>query len=243
MRIIKLNATGSTNDYLKALHKEVFLEDEVFVLAHHQESGKGQFGSQWYSEEGKSLTCSLFKRYSGLDIKNQFTINWAVAIAVFNALSLLKISNLSMKWPNDIMAGSKNLGGILIENQVQTTRIGSSVIGLGLNVSNQMFPNLAQATSISEVTFIAYSVEEVFEVIARNLLYQLNRIPNTDPSMLRLEYESLLFKKDKVSVFETPSEGKFNGIIRGVSSQGELKIEKEDETTQLFQLKEIKLHY
>jgi BirA family biotin operon repressor/biotin-[acetyl-CoA-carboxylase] ligase len=56
-------------------------------------------------------------------------------------------------------------------------------------------------------------------------------------------YEINLFRKEKVSVFETPEGSQLNGIIKGVSDSGELLVETENNPLQKFQLKEVKLIY
>ena len=56
MKIIKLNATTSTNDYLKQLSKETRVEDFTAVWAENQTAGRGQRGAVFLSEPFKSLT-------------------------------------------------------------------------------------------------------------------------------------------------------------------------------------------
>ena len=60
MHIIKLNATHSTNSYLKELCSNKRLNDYTVVVAETQTSGRGQMGTHWDSETGKNLTASVF---------------------------------------------------------------------------------------------------------------------------------------------------------------------------------------
>ena len=66
----------------------------------------------------------------------------------FNYVKSLKIPDLKIKWPNDIMSQSKKMAGILIENKIKQGQIVSSVIGIGLNVNQETFNQLPQATSM-----------------------------------------------------------------------------------------------
>jgi len=62
MQLIKLNATDSTNNYLKQLILERTLDDFSVVLAKHQTNGRGQRGASWLSEKGKNLAFSVLRR-------------------------------------------------------------------------------------------------------------------------------------------------------------------------------------
>jgi BirA family biotin operon repressor/biotin-[acetyl-CoA-carboxylase] ligase len=56
-------------------------------------------------------------------------------------------------------------------------------------------------------------------------------------------YENNLFRKERISVFETSEGSQINGIIKGVSDSGELLVETESNPLQKLQLKEVKLIY
>ena len=72
-------------------------------------------------------------------------------------------------------------------------------------------------------------------------MIQLKKIEKVDMVLLKKEYESFLFRKEMISVFEDLSGNRFNGIIQGVSAQGQLVIESETNAIKTFQPKEIKL--
>ncbi|MGC1515529.1 MAG: biotin--[acetyl-CoA-carboxylase] ligase, partial [Maribacter sp.] len=61
MQIIKLNATQSTNSYLKSVEAKSALEDFTVVIAKNQTLGRGQQQTVWESEGGKNLTFSVLK--------------------------------------------------------------------------------------------------------------------------------------------------------------------------------------
>ncbi len=60
MKIIKVDAIGSTNSFLKAQIKESQLDNFTVVVTENQTKGKGQQGASWESEAGKNLTFSVF---------------------------------------------------------------------------------------------------------------------------------------------------------------------------------------
>ncbi|WP_034261381.1 biotin--[acetyl-CoA-carboxylase] ligase [Altibacter lentus] len=241
MKIIKLSAIDSTNSYLKELSKDHAVEDGLVVVATRQTHGRGQMGSQWLSQPSKSLTFSMFKRLDGLPAKESATLLFAVSLAIKVALERFEIPTLSIKWPNDIMSYDKKIGGILIENQVQGSNIAGSIIGVGLNVNNEALSELPQASSLHLITGKRYDLDTVLTAVAAEIQLQLQQVATSPSEKIQEAYETNMFRKGKVSVFEDAFSNRFNGIIVGVTAQGKLKISMEDDLVQEFGLKEIKL--
>lgn len=243
MKIIKLDAIDSTNDYLKALYKKVDFDDMILVVAKDQTKGRGQVGSKWHSEIGKSLNFSILKRFSELEIAHQFAINCAVSLGIKKGLEQIGINTIKIKWPNDILADDKKLCGILIENQLQARNIVSSIIGVGINVNNHSFPNLPKASSMLLIKKKEFDLDRVLQVVSDSISSELKRVEDRDFEDLKTEYEQHLFKKDIISVFENSKNERFNGIIRGISGTGELCLEMENESYKYFNLKDLQLLY
>lgn len=243
MNIIKLNAIDSTNSYLKQLAKQTQLPDETVVITQKQLSGRGQIGNVWLSREGQSLTISIFKEFKGLLVERQFIISMAVSLGIFEALNCLNIPNISIKWPNDILSAKNKIGGILIENVLEGSYVKNSVIGIGLNVNENSFPNLPKASSLKLETGKTFDLEEVLQKTTNSIFKKLRNISEKEFLEIKHIYESKLFQKETISVFETPEGFRFNGIIKGVSEIGELLVETENTASQKFQMKEVKLIY
>lgn len=241
MKIIKLSAIDSTNTYLKELSKKVALEDGTVVITNSQTEGRGQMGSGWQSKTGLSLTFSVFKRFSELGISDQSSINFAASLGLKKALQKLQVPEVDIKWPNDIMSYQKKLCGVLVENQLQGDKILTSVIGVGLNVNETEFQELPLATSMKLVSGNTFILDEVLQIVSEAILNELSCIDNSEVSSVKERYESDLFRKDKVSTFQTPDGNCFNGIIRGVSNAGELLLEIEDESVKNYEVKQIKM--
>lgn len=243
MRTIKISAIGSTNDYLKELIKNTEVEDGTIVHTKHQTHGKGQRGAHWFFEIGKSLAFSVFMKFSSWPVQDQFYINFAVSMGVKIGLESMGIPKVAIKWPNDILSDGKKVCGILVENQFQSMHISSSVIGIGVNVNNTSFTRFPHASSLLLNTGIRYNPEEVMHAISQSVVKQLKKLDTSTKEALKQEYESYLFRKDEVVVFEDTLDRKFQGIIEGVTEQGLLCVRKKDRSLQHFQLKEIKLLY
>jgi len=243
MEIIKLNATNSTNTYLKNLLKEKQVKDLSCIWALSQTQGRGQQGAKWISEPGKNLTFSVLKKFENLPSEYHFLLNMEVSLAIFRALKKLYIPDLALKWANDILSSKKKICGILIENTLHKEQISSSIIGIGLNVNQVFFNDLPNVSSLQKIMGHPFELEEVLLLICQELEVSLKSLSPTRFETMLDEYHTYLFRKDKPSTFEYPNGERFMGYIRGVSHNGQLQVEQEDALMSSFSLKEIKLLY
>ncbi|MET6991910.1 biotin--[acetyl-CoA-carboxylase] ligase [Sediminicola arcticus] len=246
MYIIKLNATESTNVYLKELFAEVALNDFTVVVANEQSKGRGQMGTVWESEPGKNLTFSVLKRFDDFMVSQQFMINVMVSMALYKHLKKLQIPDLSVKWPNDILSGHHKIAGILIENILSGDKIQSSVIGIGLNVNQMHFNNLPNVSSIKLILGKNMDLDELLSSILKSMQETFAVLNAKDPSIVNTileNYKSVLFRKDKPSTFRNENDELFMGFITDVSAEGKIIVTLEDDVKKEFGLKEIKLLY
>lgn len=240
MKIIKPNAIDSTNNFIKELSKNSFLENYTVVLTQNQTNGRGQQENLWFSEPFKNLTFSVFLRDLGLEITNQKYLNFAISLAVFEVLKSQKIPNLSIKWPNDILSGNKKICGILIENTIRKKLISISIIGIGLNVNQEIFEEtLKKVTSLKNITNIEFNLDDLFFEIVTKIKENIKLLSTKKFDILEQSYCAFLFKINTKSMFKKPNQEFFMGIIRGISSSGNILIELEDETIKEFGVKEI----
>ena len=219
------------------------IADGTVVISEDQQKGRGQMGNAWLSRKGQSLTFSIFKRFKGVSAEKQFAISMATSLAITEALNGMGIPKMTIKWPNDILSGNKKVAGILIENVLEGAYVKHSIIGIGINVNEVVFPNLPQASSLHLETGIQFQLEAVFDSVLKVLLQQLKTLSTEGYSQLRDKYESKMFRKEAISVFENTEGVRFNGKIKGISEIGELLIETETGALQKFRLKEVKLIY
>lgn len=242
MNIIKLNATESTNTYLKTLAREKNIPDGTIVVADNQSQGRGQRENNWHSTAEGSLTFSIFKRFDDLTADNHFKISMAVSIAIARLLESIAVPKVRLKWSNDIMSGNKKLGGILVENSLLRNKIKSTVIGIGMNVNIDSFPNLPQAGSIRLSTGKNFDRNDLFQKMTKECLFQLNQVEEKSFLEWKEIYENYLFRINQVSVFEDhQTANRFTGIIRGISMDGQLLVEKEDGIQKQVGVKELRL--
>jgi len=242
MKLVKLDAIDSTNEFLKVLSLQKDVDNFTVVSAENQTHGKGQMGSVWSTESGKNLIMSVLIKDCVAEISQLFQLNIAVSLSVIEALKELQIPNLSIKWPNDIMSDAKKIGGILIENTIKSDGTIQSIVGLGLNVNQTKFENLPRATSLALLCNDFFDKELLLVSIVENLKSKTRHL-NTNAAAFKKNYENWLFKKGVPMPFENQSGIRFMGIIQGTNATGKLEILLENDSIVDFDIKEVQMLY
>jgi BirA family biotin operon repressor/biotin-[acetyl-CoA-carboxylase] ligase len=243
MKLIKLSAIDSTNDFLKELSKNETLENFTTVVAEQQLKGKGQMGSSWVTEKGKNLIMSTLIKDVVTNVDQVFHLNVAVSIAIIQVLETLNIPSLSIKWPNDIMSDGKKIAGILIENRFKSNTTIESVVGIGLNVNQKDYSSLPKASSMSIVANIEFDIDLILEEFIAKIQANCNYISKNATEKLWTIYLENLFKKGLLMSFEDQHKSVFNGTILGVTHEGKLEVAHQDKTIHYYGIKEITLLY
>jgi BirA family biotin operon repressor/biotin-[acetyl-CoA-carboxylase] ligase len=242
MKLIKLDAIDSTNDYLKALSNTNVHDNFTVVTAENQTKGRGQMGAVWNSEVGKNLIMSVLIKDFLVDINKIFNLNIAVSLAVIAALKQNNIPDLSIKWPNDILSANKKIGGILIENCIKSDGTILSIVGLGLNINQTNFENLPQAASLASITQREFDKEILLREIVSTMEEKVEESKH-NPVALRQKFIDTLFKKGVPMPFSNQKNERFMGIIQGVSQTGKLEILLENDSLTEFDIREIQMLY
>ena len=242
MKLIKLDAIDSTNEFLKGLANKQVLENFTVVSAENQTKGKGQMGAVWASEGSKNLTMSVLVKDFLSAIDQLFNLNIVVSLAVIEVLEAVNIPNLSVKWPNDIMSYNKKIGGILIENSIKSDGTIVSVVGLGLNVNQTNFENLPKASSLAVVSGKEFNKELLLISICKAIENKI-ALWNSSPISFWEKYTKNLFKNGVPMPFSDGNNKNFMGIIQGVSAIGKLQVMLEDDSIAEFDIKEIQMLY
>jgi BirA family biotin operon repressor/biotin-[acetyl-CoA-carboxylase] ligase len=242
MKLIKLDAIDSTNEFLKGLSNKQEVQNFTVVTAETQLKGKGQMGAKWDSESGKNLIMSVLVANFLFEIEDVFNLNVVVSLAVINVLEAYGIPELSIKWPNDIMSANKKIGGILIENSIKGDGTITSVVGLGLNINQIQFENLPRASSLAVICNSNFDKDEIlFQIVTK--LEEMIALYNENATSIWEDYSKNLFKIGVPTAFSVENNQNFMGIITGVSSIGKLQIQLEDDSICEYNLKEVQMLY
>ena len=242
MKLIKLDAIDSTNEFLKALSSNQTLENFTVVTAENQLKGRGQMGAVWNSEPSKNLIMSVLISDFISNVDQIFTINLVVSVSIIQALEDFSIPELSIKWPNDIMSYNKKVGGILIENTIKSNGSINSIVGLGLNVNQMNFENLPNASSLALICNCTFKKEEILLKIIERLKKNIKNW-NQNAALIASEYANKLFKKGIPMTFAGRHQDNFIGIIKAITPNGKLEIILQDGSVSEFDIKEIQMLY
>ncbi len=204
-----------------------------------QIAGKGRRGRQWISPQGQNIYGSFLWRFS--DASNLNGLSLAIGVGVIRALKKQGVSNLGLKWANDIYSDGKKLGGILIEVTTHSDGSASAVVGFGLNL--QLPSNIEAITQpYTDLQTIAPDMKLERNALIAHLLNEL--LPIT--AMFEKqgwaaylnewrEYDCLVGKAATLFI----GSQQIQGIVQGIDENGLLKLLREDGELQTFASGEV----
>lgn len=220
--------TDSTNADAMRLGEEG-AEHGTLVVANHQNKGRGRRGRVWQSPVGTTISMSfLVKPEIAPGKASMLTLVMALAVAkgIEEACDL----STAIKWPNDILVNGKKVCGILTEMKAEMDYIHGVIIGVGINVNVESFPEDLQSMATSLILEKGRKVSraEVIERVAENFEEYYEKFMETeDLSLLRDLYEERLISKGKAVKVLDP-QGEYTGISKGITDTGELVVETQD---------------
>ena len=221
---IELPTVDSTNNYAMGLVREAMAQHGTAVFAHEQTKGKGQRNRQWTSEKNQNIALSLLLEPKQINQPGLFLLSMTIAIAVYEFLEEFAPGEIKIKWPNDIYWRDRKAAGILIENIWQGNEWKYSIAGIGINVNQEDFGELAsKAVSLKQIT--GKDFEPV--VLAKQLCAQIEKqleVSSHDPTVIISIYRNLLYKLNQ-TVKLKKSNRVFEAIIKDVTANGQLVVE------------------
>ena len=142
-RVVAVPELDSTN--AEALRLAAAGEPEgLVVVTDAQTSGRGRLGRAWWAEPGTSLLASWLLRPT-LEPERLPLLSLVAGVAAARAASAAGGVEVRLKWPNDLLLDGRKLGGILSESDGR----GAVVVGLGVNVRQDVFPDDIRETATS----------------------------------------------------------------------------------------------
>ena len=223
--ICYFDVTDSTNTQAKSLG-EGDAPNGTLVVAGKQESGRGRRGRSFESPAGTGIFMTLLLRPE-IEPQNASMLTLVSALAVAKGIEHMVDLPVQIKWPNDIVINGKKVCGILTEMSAQMDYVNYIVIGIGINVGNEEFPEEIKdvATSIylesGKHVNRAMLIEKIWEEFED--YYELYE-KTQDLSSLVKEYDSYLVNRgQKVRVLD--SKEPYEGKAMGITDRGELIVD------------------
>ena len=212
--------TGSTNADLLSRGGA---EGQVLV-AESQTAGRGRMGRTWVSSAGASLTFSVLLRPVTVPAARRGWLPLLTGVAVAVAVRDVSGVPAMLKWPNDVLAGSRKLAGILAEQSGDVV-----VVGIGVNVATPadalpVSPGGLPATSLL-VEGAAVSREALLAAILRELERRYPAFRDSSGAAgLAAEYRAWCATLGRQVRVELPGGGTLPGVAEDIDADGRLLV-------------------
>ena len=192
--------------------------------ADEQTAGRGRGGHTWHSAPGKGLYVSaLVSPHLAAGAATRIPL--ATGLAVQAAVREVTALELDIRWPNDLMFGSRKCGGILVESALDAEMLRYVVIGIGINVDHTSFPQelVSLATSLRLQSGRPLAREPLLAALLRCLDAELNGLSEPPARLLeRFAAASTWVSGKRVTIGE---DGGYTGTTRGLDADGFLRVE------------------
>lgn len=212
---------SSTNTMAK---QNCDMPDGTLFVADSQTNGRGRLGREWISPHGKDIFMSiLLKPKIPIDKTAQITL--AAGLGVCRALSEFCGIKAKIKWPNDIVTGTKKLCGIITELSFDKNGESYVVVGIGINVNSEKFDDLIKdkATSLKNATGTHYNRYEIISKVMTEIERYYKLFIENGFAAFRDEYKKMCANigKDVVIIKDKQS---VQGFCDDISQNGELIV-------------------
>lgn len=213
-----INQVDSTNNFIKNFP----FENGFVVFTSFQTAGKGMAANKWESNDGENLLCSISLDFSFIPIEQQAYLNMAISLALQAVVSQISHKKCEIKWPNDIYIENKKIAGILIENSLQGSKIKQTIVGIGININQEIFEN-KNAISLKNILNHNLNIETVLTQLTEqiNIVYQLLALGKI--SQIEALYHENLYRKNQICSFKINDELVI-GQIENVNKFGLLRV-------------------
>lgn len=224
--VLYFDTIDSTNTKAQELAEKGY-QSGTLVVADKQESGKGRRGRSWVSPSGTGIFMTLMIK-PDINPNNASMLTLVAALAVAKAITSVTGEEALIKWPNDIVVNGKKVCGILTEMNAQFDYINHIVVGIGINVHNESFPEeisqMASSLMIEAGGKRFHRAQIIAETMSYFEQYYDIFLKTQDLSALVREYDELLVNRNKSVRVLDPKEP-FDGKAMGITPKGELIVD------------------
>ncbi|KAI4451169.1 Bifunctional ligase/repressor BirA [Eubacterium plexicaudatum ASF492] len=198
----------------------------TIVVTDHQTNGRGRRGRSWESPAGEAIAMTFLLRPK-IDPNNASMLTLIAAMAVARGIEDETGLKAGIKWPNDVVINRKKVSGILTEMSAQADYVNHIVVGIGINVHIQEFPEELKniATSVflelgmkinraALIERICEYFEAYFEVF----------LQTEDLSAISKQYDAYMVNRNQPVKVLDPKDT-YEGTARGITTRGELLVD------------------
>ncbi|MCI0488260.1 MAG: biotin--[acetyl-CoA-carboxylase] ligase [Blastocatellia bacterium] len=222
----RFDSLTSTNDFARELAARG-TEEGTIVIARRQTAGRGRQGRRWSSPEGSGLYLSVILR-PALSPARSSIIALAAGVAVAETLALDYGLTPDIKWPNDVLSGGRKISGILVESAIEKDLLQYAILGIGVNLMQEEFPEEIRdsATSILIESGRRVAPEDFLKPLLERL-ERWYRACMSRPEEVRARWEELSSYGRGRRVRIMSGDERVEATTRGLHESGALIIELE----------------
>ena len=240
-KTVRLPEVDSTNRYFMDWLSREKPDEGTLVITDCQTSGKGMDGTVWESEPGQNLTFSFVLYPDFLAPDAQFYLNKIVALGLADMVSELTDRQVSIriKWPNDIYIDDRKLAGTLIQNGIKGSSIEYSVVGIGMNINQEIFSgNAPNPVSLIMISGNDYDLEFVLNKILDKIWLRYDLLKKGSKKEIDEDYLNCLYRYQQLADYVYKGNS-VRAKITGVNRYGQLILEIPGEKIIECDMKEI----
>ncbi|HKL02425.1 MAG TPA: biotin--[acetyl-CoA-carboxylase] ligase [Cryomorphaceae bacterium] len=238
--IIEFESLDSTSNYVANRLRDGTYSDGDVIMAHFQTYGRGQRQNTWQSEPGQNICFSYAVRFPKLTEASYFMLSKSISLALVDFLSRLQLTDVRIKWPNDILVGERKIAGILIDH-IKAVDKRFFVVGIGLNVNQKSFSGFS-ATSIASETLLKYHPAKVLKDILAIIDKYEGLLADGRIDEIEMAYLNALYgTSDWVSFRD--AQHSFMGRIKDVAPSGEILVRSKNGYSRTYRMGEVKINY
>jgi BirA family biotin operon repressor/biotin-[acetyl-CoA-carboxylase] ligase len=230
----------STNSWLKS----AVLDDAVdgmVCLADRQVKGRGQYEKSWVSAPCSNLTWSYLLRPATQD--RLFLLTLTCMHAVANVIEREFQLRSKIKWPNDLIIEGKKVSGVLAEAVFIGNRLDRFIVGIGLNVNQEAFPDyLTGAASLSNILGKKLDREMLLASIVNESEDLMQSWKNKDLNLVSQINQRLIGYGTKVTVEVNGSRLDGLKLLLGVNIDGHLHVLDDDYMVHTYSYEQVRIY-
>jgi BirA family biotin operon repressor/biotin-[acetyl-CoA-carboxylase] ligase len=224
----------STNAFASRLIEHGYkVAEGTVIIAESQTAGKGRLGRSWHSERESGVYLSMVL-YPKVPPSLAPLLTLATTIAAHNAIERATQLDVDIKWPNDLLIGGRKICGILAEMQAEVDRIKMMIIGIGINVNHDSFPEDI-AYSATSLRLASGRIQSRIEILV-DFLEEFESLYLTferkGPRAIIDEWTRLSSFANGRKIEIDDGVRKIAGVTRGLNPLGALRVEQPDGRTE-----------
>lgn len=198
--------------------------DRLACLAEVQSAGRGRRGRGWRLPLGGGVALSLLKRFDA-GMAPLAGLSLVAGIGAVRALADCGVRGVGLKWPNDLVAGGRKLGGILVELGGDALGPCHAVVGVGVNLRLGDGAGIDQPwTDLAALTPHVPARNRLAARLIARLIEALDTFAESGFDAFAAEYARCDVLHDS-AVRVLRGERSETGVARGVDARGALRVE------------------